>query len=73
MTTETTRQPAGAGICLSFLSGMAVTAVFAVLAVVLQPAAPPVKTAPGPAVPAPRPVPPAGSLLTFAEGGPALG
>jgi hypothetical protein len=73
MNTRPTRQPAGAGVCLSFLAGMAVTAVCAALAVVPRPAAAPAETAPRPAVPAPQPVPPAGYLVNSIEGGPAAG
>jgi hypothetical protein len=40
MNTRLTRQPARAGVCLSFLAGMAVTAVCAALAVLPRPAAP---------------------------------
>ena len=72
MNIETMRQPARTGVCLSFLTGMAVTAVFAVLAVLPRPAAAPAGTAPRQMVPAPQPAPPASHLVDFTEGGPAV-
>jgi hypothetical protein len=71
MKTRLTRQPARAGVCLSFLAGMAVTAVCAALAVVPRPAAAPAETAPRPALPAPPPAPPAGYPVNSMGGGPA--
>ncbi len=70
MNTWLIREPARAGFCLSFLAGMAVTAVCATLTVLPRPAAPPAETAPRPAVPAPAPAPPGSFLVSSPEGGP---